>query len=58
MIENKPDAFFPSVVTSAARTIDGASHGWCKGEFRFLESLRRSRPLSVIREQTLTILGR
>jgi len=58
MIENKPDAFFPSVVTSAARTIDGAISRMVQGvnSVSWNPSAEADR-FRLVRERTLTILA-
>jgi uncharacterized damage-inducible protein DinB len=58
MIENKPDAFFPSVVTSAARTIDGAISRMVQGvnSVSWNPAAEADR-FRLVREQTLTILA-
>jgi uncharacterized damage-inducible protein DinB len=58
MIENKPDAFFPSVVTSAARTIDGAISRIVQGvnAVSWNPAAEADR-FRLVREQTLTILA-
>src|SRR6185436_12975268 len=58
MIENKPDAFSPSILTSAARAIDGAIsrmvQGVNSGPWNAGAAVERFRP---VRDQTLVILG-
>ena len=58
MIENKPDAFLPSVVTSAARTIDGAISRMVQGvnSVSWNPAAEADR-FRLVREQTLTILA-
>jgi uncharacterized damage-inducible protein DinB len=58
MIENKPEAFFPSVVTSAARTIDGAISRMVQGvnSVSWNPAAEADR-FRLVREQTLTILA-
>src|SRR5258705_1266917 len=58
MIENNPNASFPSVVTSAARAIDGAISRMVQGvnsvSWNPSAEVERFR---VVREKTLAILG-